>query len=290
VSPLQVKAGDPITLKMDVKGSGNFKNLKMPVFHDPDFKSYEPNIKDAGDAKTAEEVIIPVSSQVREVPALHFTYFDTASKDYKTVTQGPFPIQVTAPSADQDFKAVGFADVSKESALLAANQFSWGKLFNQAGQLISKLCASLWFWLGFGFVLASGIAFYLWRRFQNRLENDPAFARRLKAVREAKQALMPAEEFIKSGRPKDFYALISKVLRDYLANKWHQNAAALTIEAIIKHLRTIQSDESSIEQVKSILEQSDLVCFAGGSADANRMRSDLSQAEGLITRFEKHLK
>ena len=48
VAPLQVKAGDPLTLKMDIKGSGNFKNLKMPVFKAPGFKSYEPQIKDQG--------------------------------------------------------------------------------------------------------------------------------------------------------------------------------------------------------------------------------------------------
>jgi len=46
-----------------------------------------------GDEKTAEEVIIPTSEGIKEVPALHFSYFDTFLKDYKTITQGPFAIQ-----------------------------------------------------------------------------------------------------------------------------------------------------------------------------------------------------
>ena len=116
VSPLQVKAGDPLTLKMDLKGSGNFKNLKMPVFKALGFKSYEPQIKDVGDEKTAEEVIIPTSAGIKEVPALHFSYFDTSIKDYKTITQGPFAIQVMAPGPEQDFKAVGFSDMSREAS------------------------------------------------------------------------------------------------------------------------------------------------------------------------------
>ena len=73
VSPLQVKAGDPLTLKMELKGSGNFKNLKMPVFQAPGFKSYEPQIKDVGDEKTAEEVIIPTSD--RDQGSACFAFF-----------------------------------------------------------------------------------------------------------------------------------------------------------------------------------------------------------------------
>ena len=62
----------------------------------------------------------------------------------------------------------------------------------------------MWFWVSLGFILAAGISYFLWRRFQDRLENDPAFARRLKAVREARQALIPAEGYISTGKIKGF--------------------------------------------------------------------------------------
>ena len=135
-------------------------------------------------------------------------------------------------------------------------------------RILRKLCGSVWFWVSLGFIFVAGVAYFLWRRFQDRLENDPAFARRLKAVREARQALIPAGEYISSGNPKDFYALLSKVLRDYLANKWHQSSAALSVEAILGNLKKAKIDEVHITQVKTILEQADLVCFAGSSADS----------------------
>jgi len=290
VSPLQLKAGDPLTLKMDIKGSGNFKDLKMPVFQDPGFKTYSPQIKNVGDEKTAEEVIIPTSAGVKEVPALHFSYFDTSIKDYKTITQGPFAIQVTAPSADQEFKAVGFSNVGVEPSAMPANQFSFGKLFDNSFQFLKKLCRSIWFWVSVGLILAAGILFFLWRRFQDRLENDPAFARRLKAVKEARQALSLAKEHISAGRSKDFYALLSKVLRDYLANKWHQSSAALSVAEILKHLKTAKLDEAHIAQIKTLLEQADLVCFAGAARDASQMQSDLALTESLINHLQQHLK
>ncbi len=290
VSPLQVKAGDPLTLKMELKGSGNFKSLKMPVFQAPGFKSYELQIKDAGGGKTAEQVIIPALASIKEVPALHFSYFDPSIRDYKTITQGPFDILVTAPGPDQEFKAIGFADVSREPSILLANQFSFGKMFNDIREFLKKLGRSIWFWTGLGFIVVAGVSYFLWRRFQDRLENDPAFARNLRAVREARQALLPAEEYISTGKSKDLYALLSKVLRDYLANKWHQTSAALSVGEISGRLRSAGIDDTTVVQVKTLLEQCDMVCFAGGSSDQSMMQRDLSRAQELITRLEKSLK
>ncbi len=289
VSPLQVKAGDPLTLKMDIKGNGNFKDFKMPPFNAGGFKSYEPKVKDTGDEKTAEEVIIPTSATVSEVPFLSFSYFDPSRREYKTITQGPFPIHVSAPSPDQEFKAMGFSDISRASAL-PATQFSFGEMFNDLCKILRKLSASLWFWVSVCIVFIAGLSYFLWRRFQKRLEHDPAFARRLKAVREARQALLPAEEYISGGRTKDFYALVSKVLRDYLANKWHESSPALSIPEIVNHLKSANVDKTQIGQIQILLEQADLVCFASANRDAAQMRADLTQTQELIAQLEKYLK
>ena len=221
---------------------------------------------------------------------MHFSYFDTSVKDYRTITQGPFAIQVMAPGPDQEFKAIGFSDVSHEPSALLVNQFSFGKMFNDIYKILRKLCRSIWFWLSLGFIFASGVSYFLWRRFQDRLENDPAFARRLKAVREARQALIPAGEYISTGKTKDFYALLSKVLRDYFANKWHQSSAALSVQKILSRLKIAKLDETRMAQVKTLFEQADLVCFAGVQRSSTDMRTDLSQAQELIAHFEKSLK
>ena len=65
--------------------------------------------------KQQRKSLFRLPPSIKEVPALHFSYFDTSIKDYKTITQGPFAIQVTAPNPDQEFKAVGFSDVSHET-------------------------------------------------------------------------------------------------------------------------------------------------------------------------------
>lgn len=289
VSPARVKVGDPLTLKMDIRGNGNFKSLKIPVFQSSGFKAYDPQIKGNSEGKTAEEVIIPTSVDIKEVPAIRFSYFDTASKDYKTITQGPFPIQVIAPNPDQDFKAVGFADVSREPSVQAPNTFSLGKRFIRFLGYLDKLSKSFWFWISFLVVSLLGISFFLWNQFNDRLENDPAFARRLKAVKEAKRALAQAERFISSSNTKELYGLISRVLREYLANKWHYSSAALSIDEISNRLKKFQLDEKLLSQVKELLETSDFVCFAGASRDKEQMLADLSLTKELIPLLEKSI-
>ncbi len=290
VSPLKVKAGDPITLKMDVTGNGNYKNLQMPVFQASGFKTYSPQIKAKGDEKTLEEVIIPTSTDIKEVPALHFSYFDTSTSTYKTITQGPFSIQVSAPNPDQEFKAVGFSNLNTAPLITPTNQFSWRKIFKKIQEYLTVLLKSIWFWTGFGFLLLAAVSFFIWRRFQEKLENDPAFARRFKAVKEARQALAPAEKYISKGKTKELYALLSKTLCDYLANKWHYYSAALSVEEIITRLKKANLDTTHINQIKALLEQCDLVCFAGANRDAAQMRADLSLTQELINYLQQHLK
>ena len=61
------------------------------------------------------------------------------------------------------------------------------------------------------------------------------------------------------------------------------------VEVILGNLKKAKLDEIRIAQIKSILEQADLVCFAGSCVGSDKMRADLSQAQGLIAYFEKHL-
>ncbi len=286
VSPVQVKAGDPITLKMDITGKGNFKNFQIPVFQAAGFKTYSPQIKDLGNEKTAEEVIIPMSVDVKEVPALRFSYFDIQAKDYKTIVQGPFPIQVAASSPEQEFKAVGFSNLNPAGGV-NGNSFSWGKVFHKIFQCAGRIFRSVIFWIGSGLVLAAWVSLIVWRRFQERLKNDPAFARRLKAVSQAKRALIPAGELISKGQTKDFYALISKILRDYLANKWHHSSAALNMDEILSRLKAAECHEARIAELKAILEQADLACFAGAIVDPEKMRTHLAETQDLIVYLER---
>ena len=73
VSPRQVKAGDPVTLKVTIKGEGNFNTVTMPDINAGDnFKVYQPQVKEESGQKVFEQIFIPRSPAVREIPAVSF--------------------------------------------------------------------------------------------------------------------------------------------------------------------------------------------------------------------------
>ena len=66
-----------------------------------------------------------------------------------------------------------------------------------------------------------------------------------------------------------------------MANKWHQPSAALSLDEILIRLKTAKLGENHITQVKTLLEQSDLVCFAGANRNSSQMRARPFPSPGI---------
>jgi len=99
VGPSAVKAGEPITVKMRISGNGNINQITPPKIEaNPDLKLYEARAlpTKAPNEVIFEQVVIPKSDDVTEIPAISFTYFNTRTADFRTLTQGPFPVSVEA--------------------------------------------------------------------------------------------------------------------------------------------------------------------------------------------------
>jgi hypothetical protein len=262
ISPTDVKVGDPVTLKMKVSGSANFKSIQMPTFNDSRFKTYEPQIKDEGNAKTLEQVIIPTTEQIVEIPALTFSYFDALDGQYKTLSQGPFSLKVSPPAQGEEFKAVGFSDLPQTQSVQVGQIDYVEKYIKTPAVQLLELVKTLRFWLVvIGIALLLG-GWFAWRRFQDRLNKDTAYARRLNAGRNAKQGLAQAEKILKTGNAPDFYAALNKTLHTYIKDK--------------------SLNENDVSGLKTIFERGDMVRFAGGQVDPTQMRQDLDAARTII--------
>ncbi len=99
VGPAQVKAGEPVTVKMRVSGTGNLSQITPPVLEENhDFKLYEARTVPSQNPNEVrfEQVVIPKSESVTNLPSIAFSYFDTRTADFRTIRRGPFPVQVEA--------------------------------------------------------------------------------------------------------------------------------------------------------------------------------------------------
>ena len=293
VGPTLVKLGDPLTLRMTITGEGPIKSLTMPALNDSRFKTYDPQIKDEENSKSHEQVIIPTDPNITEVPALSFSYFDPEQQQYKTISQGPFSIRIVAPSKSEEFKAYGFVDKTKAEKSVTIKMDWVNQLFQYCRGLINQTPTLVKDWRFWSMIILMGlawVAFKLWQAFQRRVQNDPAFARRLQASSKAKKGIAEAEAFLKQHKKAEFYNAVNKTLRNFLADKLHKPVGSLTLESIEAKLSAAGVGADVQKNLKDIFDRCDHIRFAGGSMDEAAMQSDYQKLQEFIAYLDKKLK
>lgn len=121
----EIIAGNPITLSVSVKGTGNLaavKDIPVPEI-DQSFRTYETssnltNKIAAGKlvgTKIYKTVIVPRASGNYTIPQIAFSYFDTETKTYKTIKSDELHLKVLPPVVN-DQKNISFAEDNNSSA------------------------------------------------------------------------------------------------------------------------------------------------------------------------------
>ncbi|MCK5595571.1 protein BatD, partial [bacterium] len=105
--PKEVNIGDPITLKMIIKGSGNFNTVTCPKLDlQKGFKIYDPEVKQEDGTKIFEQILMPDTDAVKEIPKITFSYFDPDENRYRNISRGPVPIKATKSKGREGLKIV----------------------------------------------------------------------------------------------------------------------------------------------------------------------------------------
>jgi hypothetical protein len=138
-----VKSNEPLTLNVNISGSGNIKLLDMPEINLPNgFEKYEPKINEqinrkgiVSGSKSGEYLFVPRVVGTREIPPMEFSYFNPSQKKYFTLKSQQFTIDIkpgdklasTEIVGKEDIKELGtdirflktsFEDVKRERSIL----------------------------------------------------------------------------------------------------------------------------------------------------------------------------
>ncbi|MCK4564730.1 MAG: BatD family protein, partial [Verrucomicrobia bacterium] len=202
VGPAQVKAGEPITVKMWVFGRGNISQITPPTLEDShDLKLYEVRTRPTQNPNEVlfEQVVIPKSDTVTEIPALSFSYFNTKTSDFRTLERGPFPVTVEAmPQQAAQLIATAPSTIQQETKILGRDIVylkpaprNWQVSRRDAWYRTKAFYAIL----ALPALLLLAVAGITANR--NALANDVARARRQKAPRAARKNLQRAEQALR---------------------------------------------------------------------------------------------
>jgi hypothetical protein len=301
----RVEAGDPITLRVRVKGKGNINTLKMPKLPlMDDFKVYDSSTSTnvqkekliVEGERITETVIVPRKPGTYEIPAIAFIFFDPVTGAYQTVRSDPHKLVVTgtiqpdepvSSSAGLPASGAFFGPETKEDVDLLAQDIRYIKTSDPGRKVPTKeLYRDPFYWLGMGllFFFALGTIFLSGRRTGELADVRDSRLRRSHAAARAK--LKAAGQLMKGTESDPFYAEISRAVTGYFADKFNLSPQGLSLERVEELAKEHVSAEHT-NRIKKLFHEMSMGRFARTQKSREEMKELYDLADEVITDFEK---
>jgi len=292
VNLLEVKVGDPVTLKAIVRGQGNFNTVKFPATDLGDnFKAYEPQVKQENVTKIFEEVMIPLNDGIKEIPAVNFSFFNTGTGQYQTITRGPFPIKVIRSEKTEELQVV--ENKRSDTTLLKEEKLGRDIIYIKAtsGKLTKKgeyLYKNKIF-LGCQVLPLFLYLFIVVMHARNRrFKTDVRFARQLLAPRKARAGIRLAAGYFQKENVRDFYDALFDTMQEYLGDKFHLPSKGITISVIDEQLRSRGLPETILAKIEELFSECDMVRYAASQLTKEHMQNSLIKLEEVIDHLQRN--
>lgn len=286
INKTQLTTDDAFVINMELRGTGDGKTFSAP--NQPtikDFEYYDPNV--IRDEDTSRDGIVSNYKQIEYliVPKKpgnyiirpEFTYYDTDSNDYVTLSPKAFRVKVSkgTRSITRDDRDVSITQTLMEDRAQVKEHSQFSLVFFDTFWWISFALGIL------GFV---GIAIKKFR--MDQLDNlDPSEKRRRKAMKLATSQLEVAKSFLDQGEGRKFYEEISLTMNRYLGNKYGVKNTDFQKDKIAQHLHESNVDEAHIDEYLSILKSCEMAIFAGQAT--SKMDEIYTNCQNLILKLEE---
>ena len=286
--PTSVAAGDPITLKIAIKGRGNLDTLSLPTFDWPQFKTYPPNSTvDSNDplgiegTRNFEQVIVPQNTSVQEIPAFSLAYFDPAKKSYVTLASSAVPVQIRPGSQAQSQPTVLATANSRDDAPPERSDIVHIK--TATGPLIATtppLVRQPWFYILQLLPLLGVIAASVWRGRQDHLANNPKLRRKLEVQRSLQAGFSELKSLATTNQPDAFFALFFRLLQEQLGERLDLPASAITEAVLDERLPRRGAPPELVQQLHRLFQLCNQARYAPNRTDTEllSLTADLEKA------------
>lgn len=289
-SPTNVSAGDPITVRIEISGRGNFDAVQIP--EQPGwtgFRLYPPTANyetqdplGLSGTKRFEQVATPESPTLTQLPPLVFSYFDPEARAYKTLRSPVIPIRVNAgantplvPNIAGGRAATNVAtpDLLPLRPHLGAVMVAQSSLATEPWFVALSL-APLTVWAG----LAG------WRRARDAGRRDAAANERRRWRKQLDEDLAALRTLAKQQDSAAFHATLFRALQILLGLRLHQPPPGITEGALEELGRQPDVSAETVASLHRLFQAANQARYArtGSAGDLEALRQDLEAVRGLL--------
>lgn len=291
----QVKANDPVKLRVVVSGAGNMKLLKQPVVKFPkDFDSYDAKVTDQTKLTTQglegsivyDFLAVPRHQGEFDIPAVEYTYFDTRANDYKTVKTEAFHLSVAKGSGTGTVAAFN----GQEDVKLLNSDIRYIKTGDTHQRAVGDFFfGSAEYWTLLAVLLLGFVSlFVIFRR--RAIENADVVKQRAgKANKVATKRLKKAARLLRENRQGEFYDEVLRALWGYVGDKLSMPVEQLSRDNISQQLEACGVSAETIRQFIGALDECEFARYAPGDATGN-MNKVYDAAMTAITQIATTMK
>ena len=285
----EVRAGDPINLRLVLSGTGNLKLVKEPAVQIPsDFDKYDTKITDKTKLSEAgvegnmiyDYLFVARKEGTYTIPAIRFTYYDTGSNSYKIITTQSFTIKVDKGNGNggmSDFDS----DENKDIRPIKTGNTSVHKIGD-------FFFGSVAYWAIIVVLLAVfAFLFYSFRK-TVLMRSDIVGMKRNNANKIATRRLRRADELMLKGKSSEFYDEVMRALWGYVSDKLSIPVEHLSSDNISEKLSTLGVDDNTINKFTGALHECEFERYAPGDTKGNMDRT-MESAMTAIMEIENSL-
>jgi hypothetical protein len=292
----QTKSNEAVNLKVTVSGDGNLYQLQpLDIEFPPDIEVYDPKTSDnikantsgISGSRTFEYVLIPRYAGEFKIGPFSVSYFDPASKSFKTERQDAFDLIVEKGEGEEASASPGYNITNKEDVRLIGSDIR----FIKQGQY-PILNGTNFFYRSIPFYASIAVPLLLfllligYAEYQKAQGKDLVKLKSKRATGLAKKRLTKAKKLWDDNQTASFYEEVFKALSDYAADKFSIPVAQLSKDRIKETFASKQVPEEVTNEFVGVLDKTEFARFAPG-AD-KEMGSVYDEALNAIVKVENH--
>ena len=296
--PTNVAAGDPVTIRVDITGRGNFDGLRLPDLPGgsgfqlyPGTNSFTPNDPlGLSGKKTFEAVIIPESPGIHSLKWPVLAYWDPSARAYRSDADHPLSIHVR-PGAQSQAQPIGTVPGPAEPRTPpdSVNRQLELPLIADLGPLVEtspSVVTRPWFWWVLTFPIWAYALAGLIPDLKQRWQENRRPTTRDEAERRLASAIRSMREAAGSGRASDFFLHLNTALQERIALSVSGAGGSFTADLINDRLVRAGLVEDEANRLRALLERIAEARFSPDSS-TDELSELLADAESSLKALER---